>query len=69
MKNSEQSIPCPTCQAKIPFDTNQLLMGVQFACPNCQSVIGLAAESKEIVQETMQKLEEIKKGEFRSNKK
>jgi transcription initiation factor IIE alpha subunit len=60
MINSEQSIPCPTCKNKIPFDTNQLLLGVQFVCSNCQSAIGLAPDSKPIVQEAMQKLEAAK---------
>jgi transcription initiation factor IIE alpha subunit len=60
MINSDQSIPCPTCSTKIPFDTRQLLLGIQFVCPNCQSAIGLAIESKAIVQETMEKFEAVK---------
>lgn len=60
MINSDMSIPCPLCNNKIPFDTHQLLLGVQFVCSNCQSAIGLAAESKEVVRETMQKLEVAK---------
>jgi transcription initiation factor IIE alpha subunit len=60
MINLEQNIPCPTCNTKIPFDTRQLLMGVKFVCPNCQSAIGLANESKPIVQETMEKFDKLK---------
>lgn len=56
----EQQIPCPVCNTKIPFDTQQLIAGVQFACPNCHASIGLALESKAIVEETMKKFEELK---------
>jgi transcription initiation factor IIE alpha subunit len=63
MINPEQSIPCPVCNNKIPFDTKQLLMGVQFICSNCNAAIGLADESKPIVKETMEKFEELK-GKF-----
>jgi transcription initiation factor IIE alpha subunit len=62
MINTEQTIPCPECGTKIPFDTKQLLMGVQFACPKCQSLIGLAQESKPLVEEAMEKLERVKQG-------
>lgn len=62
MNNQSQTIPCPEqeCRTPIPFNTYQLLLGVQFACPSCGSLIGLAVESKELVQETMQKFEDIK---------
>lgn len=63
MINNEQSIPCPVCNTKIPFDTKQLLLGVKFVCPNCNAAIGLADESKPIVKETMEKFEAIK-GKF-----
>jgi DNA-directed RNA polymerase subunit RPC12/RpoP len=61
MINQVQAIPCPTCGNKIPFDTNQLLAGIQFICANCHSAIGLAAESKSVVQEAMQKLDATKR--------
>ena len=62
---SSQAIPCPVCaeqgrDTKIPFDTQQLLLGVQFACPVCGSEIGLAAESRDTVQNAMDGLEELK---------
>jgi len=60
MINQEQSIPCPTCKTKIPFNAQQLLMGAQFACPGCLTVIGLASESRPIVEETMDKFQEMK---------
>ena len=60
MINTDQHIPCPVCNTKIPFDTKQLLLGVQFVCPNCMAAIGLATESKEIVEDTMMKLEDLK---------
>jgi transcription initiation factor IIE alpha subunit len=56
----EQQIPCPVCSTKIPFDTRQLIAGVQFTCPNCHASIGLPQESKAIVEETLKKLEELK---------
>jgi len=56
----EQQLPCPVCSTKIPFDTRQLIAGVQFVCPNCQSVIGLSMESKPVIEETMKKFEELK---------
>jgi transcription initiation factor IIE alpha subunit len=61
MINQDQTIPCPTCQTKISFDTMQLLMGMQFVCHNCHSAIGLAAESKPVVEQTIKKFEEIKR--------
>lgn len=56
----EQQLPCPVCRTKIPFETKQLIAGVQFVCPNCQSSVGLALESKPIIEETMKKFEELK---------
>lgn len=60
MINSEQTIPCPTCKTKIPFDVQQLLMGAKFTCPTCLGIISLASESKEVVQETMTKFDQVK---------
>ena len=60
---SEQTIPCPVCGTKIPFDTNQLLLGILFKCPSpgCDASIGLPGESKPIVEETMNKFNELKR--------
>ena len=60
MINTDQSVPCPVCNTKIPFDTKQLLMGIQFVCPNCQAAIGLSTESKDVVENTMTKLQMLK---------
>lgn len=54
------SIPCPTCQSQIPADSKQLVLGIQFSCPNCQSVIGLAEESKPMVKDAMEKYLKLK---------
>jgi len=56
----EQQIPCPICNTRIPFDTKQLIAGVQFSCPHCQSSIGLACESKTVVEKTMGQFEKLK---------
>ncbi|TAE08826.1 MAG: hypothetical protein EAZ95_16745 [Bacteroidetes bacterium] len=57
----EQSIPCPVCQTKIPFDVHALLRGVAFTCPSCFASIGIAQEALPTVNDAMQKLEELKK--------
>lgn len=62
----EQQIPCPVCSTKIPFDTRQLLMGVEFKCPNCESSIGLCQESRPLVETAMQKLSEIKRSSVKA---
>lgn len=67
MFNTDQTLPCPVCNTKIPFDAKQLLMGVQFTCSNCQATIGLANESKPIVESALHKFEQVK-GQI-SNKK
>lgn len=64
----EQKIPCPVCNTKIPIDTKQLLMGTQFSCPNCYASIGLADESKAVVEETMKRFEELKNASLKSSK-
>lgn len=53
----EQQIPCPVCANKISFDARQLLLGVTFECLNCGASVGLAAESRPIVDQTLQKLD------------
>jgi transcription initiation factor IIE alpha subunit len=56
----EQSIPCPVCQTTIPFDTQHLLMGVQFTCSKCNAQIGLSPEHKGTVLDTFDKLQKLK---------
>jgi hypothetical protein len=62
MINQEQVIACPVCSTKIPFDANQLMIGVKFQCPNqqCDASIGLAMESKPVVEEALEKFNEMK---------
>lgn len=61
--NDHHYIPCPTkdCHGKIPFDTNELIRGAHFVCPVCNTVIGLAPESREIVHDAIEKFGELKK--------
>lgn len=56
------SINCPDCGTAIPINTKQLLMGYKFSCPNCTVSVGLANDSKAIVEQTVQKMEQFKKG-------
>ncbi len=62
MINPENSIPCPVCGTRIPFEVKTLLAGVSFDCPNpeCNSSIGISAESKPIVEKTIEKMELLK---------
>ena len=62
MINNETHIACPLCSTKIPFDVKELMKGVKFQCPNseCDASIGLAEQSKEVVEKTMEKFEELK---------
>ena len=62
MNITPQHLPCPVCQTDIPFNTEQLLLGHQFRCPNpaCEASIGLAAESKDAVSQTIEKFNDIK---------
>lgn len=68
MINQDQSIPCPVCQTKIPFDTEQLIMGVQYSCPNCQAVIGIVPEPKLNVEKIMDEFESLM-GDLKSKRK
>ena len=63
MNNQSIEMPCPVCQTKIPIDTKALLTGSKFTCPNpqCEASIGLAAESRPLVNDAIEKLDEIKK--------
>ncbi|MBC8984346.1 hypothetical protein H9X96_01000 [Pedobacter sp. N36a] len=55
-----QTIPCPTCNGKIIFNVQELIAGGKFSCPNCYSVIAITTESRDLVKETMGKLEQEK---------
>lgn len=55
-----QNIPCPVCKTSIPVDIQQLLNGAKFNCSNCNSSIGMAEESKAILEQTVDKLKNLK---------
>lgn len=58
----QQQMPCPAegCNGQILFDAHMLLKGSQFSCPVCNAVIGLAPESHDVVQNAMDKFDEMK---------
>lgn len=56
------SINCPDCGTIIAINAKQLLMGYKFSCHNCNISIGLSTDSKEVVEQTIQKIEQFKKG-------
>jgi len=43
-------------------------MGMQFVCPTCQAVIGLAPESRDQVQGAIDRLDEMKRNALNSKK-
>jgi len=55
-----QTIPCPVCKAAIPFDTRQLIQGVQFSCPQCSVAVGLATESKGVVRQALDRFDKLR---------
>lgn len=60
--SSTSSLPCPVCQAKVPFDVEQLIRGARFACSNCGATIGIAAdENAPKIEDRFEKLNELKK--------
>lgn len=61
---TEQTIPCPVCQTKIPFDTQALIRGHKFSCPKCYAVIGIAQESVEQAKTIVEEFQELSKNKF-----
>lgn len=55
------NMPCPTCQTPIPFDSKGLMEGKQYTCSNCDTKIGLSKEGYEVVKNTMDQFESLKK--------
>lgn len=55
---TEQQIPCPVCNTLITFDAKQLILGTNFRCPGCHTNIGLANDSRPIVEQALQKLDD-----------
>ncbi len=62
MNTFHSSVNCPECGTGIAINAQQLLMGYKFSCPQCHVSIGLASDSKEVVEQTIQKIEQFKKG-------
>lgn len=58
--NTAQAIPCPVCSTKIAIDVKLLLQGVQFTCSNCHATIGLSHNSKPLVENAIDKMEQLK---------
>lgn len=60
--NTQQTIPCPTpnCGGQIAIEARMLLQGSQFVCPNCNGTVGLATESRQVVEETIDKFDTMK---------
>ena len=58
--NELLKIPCPQCSNPIEIETQLLLSGAQFNCTQCQASIGLAEESKPVVEASYNALEELK---------
>lgn len=62
MNPTDQSISCPVCDTKIPFNPYLLLKGQQFTCPapGCGATIGLSPPGRDVVDESMSKFQEMK---------
>ena len=58
---NQQYISCPDCGSKIPFDPYALVRGARFKCPQCSVSIGLDPGSQNIVEDTLDKFETLKK--------
>lgn len=66
---SEQTIPCPVCQAKIQFDAMALVQGHKFSCSNCGAVVGIAQEAIKEASEAYSTYEELKRKTLSGKKK
>lgn len=62
METFHSNISCPDCGTSISINTRQLLLGYKFNCYNCNVSIGLSNDSKEVVEQTIQKIDQFKKG-------
>lgn len=66
---TEQNIPCPVCQTKIPFDPVALVQGHKFSCPTCAAVIGISQEAMETASNALNTYEELKRKALSQKKK
>lgn len=56
-----QTIQCPNCQNAILIDVHLLLKGQKFVCPGCHAELSLALESKQLVENAINKLDDLMK--------
>ncbi|MCB9257039.1 MAG: hypothetical protein H6579_07915 [Chitinophagales bacterium] len=61
MPTSSYGFTCLDCSTSIPFEPKDLLSGTKVLCPNCMLKLSIARDAKSIVEETLAKLEELKK--------
>lgn len=58
---NQSFISCPDCSTQIAFEPLALVRGERFGCPGCGQVsIGLDVGSRQLVQETMDELKNVK---------
>lgn len=60
MIDSNTKINCPECNEEIIINPKQLILGVKFSCYSCKLIIGLANESKPLVNEAIKRFSKIK---------
>lgn len=60
MIDSNTKINCPDCNEEIIINTKQLILGVKFSCYSCNLIVGLANESKTLVNDAVKQLSKIK---------
>lgn len=66
--NQTNTIACPSCGAQIVYDVYGLLSGKKFICSGCSLAVSLAAESRETVQNAMDKYEKLKESSLNGGK-
>ena len=62
------TIPCPDCETPIPINTEGLLRGDTFHCPNCGLTLTLNRNSEEPAKGVLNQLQELKKAAAVSSK-
>lgn len=53
MQTKNVTIACPACNTPVYLEVSQLILGTKFTCSNCQAAIGLAKNSKSIVEDAV----------------
>jgi predicted RNA-binding Zn-ribbon protein involved in translation (DUF1610 family) len=57
---TDHTVPCPVCSTKIPIDVKLLIQGTKFTCPNCHAAIAIEHTSKPLLQDAIDKMEQLK---------